>query len=191
MGSREKILQSILSAKTGETLLPQVENKPTILGDKVQNFVAAVTTVGGNVVEVGSLNHVSDHVEMLFPSGKIISTIEQLRWYSPYVAKDPHTYEDVELAIFYGHFGVAENGAVWITDSGMIDRAIPFIAQHLALVVEKNNIVPTLHEAYERISTSTYDFGVLIAGPSKTADIEQSLVFGAHGPKSLTLFLMG
>lgn len=191
MGSREKILQSILSAKTGETPLPMIENMPAVLGDKAQNFVAMVTAVGGKVVEVGSLNDVSDHVEMTFPSGKIISAIEHLPWYSPYVASDPHTYEDVELAILNGHFGVAENGAVWITDSRMIDRAIPFIAQHLALVLERTNIVPTLNDAYERMRSSPYDFGVFIAGPSKTADIEQSLVFGAHGPKSLTLFLIG
>ena len=31
-------------------------------------------------------------------------------------AVDPHAYEDVELAIIKGHFCVAENGAVWLTD---------------------------------------------------------------------------
>jgi L-lactate dehydrogenase complex protein LldG len=191
MGSRERILQSILNAKKGETSLPQIENRPLAFGDNAENFKATVAAVGGKVIEVGSLNNVSDHVKMLFPSGKIISTIEQLAWYSPYVASDPHTYEDVELAILNGHFGVAENGAVWVTDSNMLDRAIPFIAQHLALVVERINIVPTLNEAYGRINSLAYDFGVFIAGPSKTADIEQSLVFGAHGPKSLTLFLIG
>ena len=33
-------------------------------------------------------------------------------------------------------------------------------------------------------------FGVFIAGPSKTADIEQSLVLGAHGPKTMTVFVI-
>ena len=35
-----------------------------------------------------------------------------------------------------------------------------------------------------------YGFGTFISGPSKTADIEQSLVLGAHGPKSMTVFLV-
>ena len=102
----------------------------------------------------------------------------------------PHAFENVDLAILKGHFGVAENGAVWITDKLMGDRSIPFISQHLALVINKQDIVPTLQEAYERIDYDPYEYGTVIAGPSKTADIEQSLVLGAHGPKSLIVFLM-
>jgi L-lactate dehydrogenase complex protein LldG len=191
MGSREKILQAILSAKTGETSLPAIENISMSHGDNVENFIKMVAAIGGKVMEVNSLEKVRDNVDALFPSIKIITTIEQLPWYSPHVATDPHAYEDIDLAILRGHFGVAENGAVWITDSLMNDRVVPFISQHLALVINKNSIVPTLYEAYERIGSLLYDFGVFIAGPSKTADIEQSLVFGAHGPKSLTIFLIG
>jgi L-lactate dehydrogenase complex protein LldG len=90
-----------------------------------------------------------------------------------------------------GNFGVAENGAVWITESGMGDRALPFICEHLLLVLPLTEILSNMHEAYERIGDLKYDLGTFIAGPSKTADIEQSLVLGAHGPKSLTVILVG
>jgi L-lactate dehydrogenase complex protein LldG len=190
MENREKILQRIANVKVAETPLPSLKGLSTALGDTTQNFIEMVRAVGGKVVEVDKLDDVLKIVDGLFPSSKIICTDANLPLYSPYVAADPHTFEDVDLAILPGHFGVAENGAVWITDPLMGDRAIPFIVQHLALVVQKRSIVPTLHDAYERIGLSEYDFGVFIAGPSKTADIEQSLVFGAHGPKSLTVFLL-
>lgn len=51
-----------------------------------------------------------------------------------------------------------------------------------------------MHAAYDRIAAleaaAAYGFSTFIAGPSKTADIEQSLVLGAHGPISLTVFLL-
>ncbi|RYZ34568.1 MAG: hypothetical protein EOP49_34380, partial [Sphingobacteriales bacterium] len=52
-----------------------------------------------------------------------------------------------------------------------------------------SRLVSTMQEAYERIGYAAYSFGVFIAGPSKTADIEQSLVLGAHGPKSMTVLI--
>ena len=68
-------------------------------------------------------------------------------------------------------------------------RVLPFITKHLVLVLNKENIVPFLHQAYQKLSSSETDFGVFVSGPSKTADIEQSLVIGAQGALSLTVFI--
>ena len=68
-------------------------------------------------------------------------------------------------------------------------RVLPFITQHLILFVPADRLVPTMHQAYQRVSIGATGFGVFIAGPSKTADIEQSLVIGAHGPRSLVVCL--
>ena len=190
MGSRDKVLQRIAGVRVEETVLPAVKNMSTALGDPCQRFIEMVAAVGGKVIEVSALEKVPEIVESMFLSARIVSTIVELPWYSHSVVTDPHQFEDLDLAILRSHFGVAENGALWITDELMGDRVIPFIVQHLALILEKKNIVPTLHDAYDRIGSSGYDFGTFIAGPSKTADIEQSLVFGAHGPKSLTVFLV-
>src|SRR5690606_8743900 len=97
---------------------------------------------------------------------------------------DPHSFENTELAIIRAHFVVSENGASWLTEEAMGQRIIPYICQHLAVLVDADDVIPTLHEAYERIGTGDYGFGGFIGGPSKTADIEQALVLGAHGPLS-------
>ena len=102
---------------------------------------------------------------------------------------DPHLLEDIDVAILPGVFAVAENAAVWFTARGVRHRVLPFIAQHLVLVVPAQNLVHNMHEAYERLSFQQAEFGTFISGPSKTADIEQSLVIGAHGPRSLTVCL--
>jgi L-lactate dehydrogenase complex protein LldG len=109
---------------------------------------------------------------------------------------DPHGYADVDLAIARGEFAVAENGAVWVSDAEVPHRALYFLAQHLVLVVPAGDIVGDLHAAYARIQRAGEPIGArpwrgFIAGPSKTADIEQALVIGAHGPRSLLVALVG
>lgn len=79
---------------------------------------------------------------------------------------------------------MAENGAVWLKNSDNRHRSLYFIAQNIVIVVQKEDILNNMHEAYERISFEQAGYGVFVSGPSKTADIEQSLVIGAHGPKS-------
>jgi L-lactate dehydrogenase complex protein LldG len=58
------------------------------------------------------------------------------------------------------------------------------------VVLNKKDLLSNMHQAYDRIADAGYDFAAFIAGPSKTADIEQSLVLGAHGPKSMIIFLL-
>jgi L-lactate dehydrogenase complex protein LldG len=104
--------------------------------------------------------------------------------------QDPHDLEGIEVAIIPGTFGVAENAAVWITGEALNPhRAILVIAQHLILIVPADQIVDNLHQAYERLQGNANTFGVFVSGPSKTADIEQSLVIGAHGARSCTVVL--
>lgn len=102
---------------------------------------------------------------------------------------DPHELETVEMAVLRAEFGVAENGAVWISDRYLQHRVLPFITQNLAFVIPANSLVKNMHDAYKRL-TDTTGWGCFIAGPSKTADIEQSLVIGAHGSRSLVVFLV-
>jgi L-lactate dehydrogenase complex protein LldG len=58
----------------------------------------------------------------------------------------------------------------------------------LVLVLDKKNIVANMQQAYNRLEDAG-NYGVFIAGPSKTADIEQSLVIGAHGARSMMVLI--
>jgi L-lactate dehydrogenase complex protein LldG len=106
-------------------------------------------------------------------------------------AADPHNLADVDVAVVKGVLGVAENAATWVAEADVVHRVLPFIAQNLVIILHEADIVPTLHEAYARLNIRESNYGVFIAGPSKTADIEQSLVIGAHGARSLTVVVVG
>lgn len=95
---------------------------------------------------------------------------------------------DEEYFLYESTLGVAENGAIWASDLKN-DRSKLFICEKLIINIKKSNILQNMHQAYEKISFDSREFGTFISGPSKTADIEQSLVLGAHGAMELFICL--
>jgi L-lactate dehydrogenase complex protein LldG len=193
MESRAKILQA-LSKKFTDTPapLPEVKAFPPAAGEPVDKFEFILRGIGGRTVRVSSYREINEFIAKEYTANaRIISLVKEVAGSAITPDIDPHTFENVDLVILQPHFGVAENGAAWITSDRMGDRALPFISQHIALVITTDSILHTMHEAYEKIGNANHPFGTFIAGPSKTADIEQSLVLGAHGPKSMTVFLLG
>ena len=87
--------------------------------------------------------------------------------------------------VLEGVLGVAENGAVLLKE--VDDRKLYTFYEEITIVLDKNHIVNNMHEAYQK--TKIDSFALFMAGPSKTADIEQSLVIGAHGAKRCYLLL--
>lgn len=109
--------------------------------------------------------------------------------FNPDELEDPRDLAGTDVAIVRGAFGVVENGAVWIPRA-FRHKAMLFIPEALVILLDRKQIVCNMHEAYTREDFDTYDFGSFIAGPSKTADIEQALVIGAHGARDVTVILL-
>lgn len=194
MSSRAAILSKVKNNQPGLKPLPADLTSAGNGQDLVAQFRSVLISIGGAAIDVDNYDDIRKYLTAEFKGfHRSISTLAELSDLTEqgWENNDPHSYENVDLAIIKAHFGVAENSALWITEELMHQRVIPFIAQQLAVVVRKEDIVATMHDAYTRIGAAEYGFGAFIAGPSKTADIEQSLVLGAHGPKSMTVFLLG
>jgi L-lactate dehydrogenase complex protein LldG len=199
MSSRDKILGAVKENQPEFRELPPVLDPPVGGTEQLAaKFVSVLEAIGGSAYTVSGFDRIASILrEQHHDARRIVSGCPELASLAETGIHydDPHTLEDIDLAVLRAHFGVAENGACWITEDLMIERALPFIAQHLALVIRKKDIVANMHAAYERIAAAetagmVYGFATFIAGPSKTADIEQSLVLGAHGPRSMIVFLL-
>lgn len=194
MTSRAEILDAVRRHLPQSSPLPDLTGPWITYPDPAAQFAAVLEMIGGRCVRVANEAELPAQLAQLPEFQSSQRTLSLIPGVASHVdleaVADPHDLEDIDFAILRGEFAVAENAAVWVTDAGVRHRVVYFLCQHLALVVPADRIVNNLAEGYRRIGFGGPGFGAFIAGPSKTADIEQSLVIGAHGPKSLTVFLV-
>ncbi|WP_428026004.1 LutC/YkgG family protein [Arcobacter sp.] len=187
MSSREEILNAIKANNVvKDAILPEYDEFGITFENKLEKFAEVIKTVGGESFIIPK-EKLDETVKKLYENlGIVYSNVEScsLSNFDANGQEHAHGLKDIDLAIVKGNFAVAENGAVWIKDVNNKHRSLYFIAQNIIIVVNKNDIVNNMHEAYTKIEFENSGYGVFVSGPSKTADIEQSLVIGAHGPKS-------
>ena len=187
MTSKEKILKNIKDNNIVKNVkLPSYENFGIKFDNKFETFSTMIESVGGKALLIEK-DKLDETIKALYPEEKqIASNVDfcSLGNFDANSYDDAHDLKDIDLAIVKGNFAVAENGAIWMKNQNNRHRALYFIAQNIVIVIDEKEILNNMHEAYEKISFEDKGYGVFISGPSKTADIEQSLVIGAHGPKS-------
>jgi L-lactate dehydrogenase complex protein LldG len=204
MSSKQVILDAIRRGRPAESALPDLDQAWTTYADRRQQFADVLQSVGGQARFVANITELCEQLAampVVVAAQKSVSLVPGAGEPNVDMATidSPHALSDIDVAILPGELAVAENGAVWVTDRQVPLRVIFFLCQHLVLVVPVERIVDNMHAAYKWLATAGEGgrsmfaqpvFGSFISGPSKTADIEQALVIGAHGPRSLTVFLV-
>ncbi len=100
------------------------------------------------------------------------------------------------VALSYARWGVAEIGAV-VTLTGKANPAANnLLPEHHIVILDIDKLLPDLerlwHELEHAMEHEGRPRGInCIAGPSSTADVEMTLVYGAHGPQSWHVILLG
>ena len=193
MSSREQILSQIKTNQPDYQELNVQFKFESVFENLYEKFAEILSFVGGKALEVSSYEEIKADVRSHYHDvTNIATTIEELSELADFSLNvtDPHDLEMLNLAIIKGDFAVAENAAIWVSEKQLPHRALPMITQYLAIVIHKSDIVTNMHRAYERVKVNETGFGTFISGPSKTADIEQSLVIGAHGARGLVVYVM-
>jgi L-lactate dehydrogenase complex protein LldG len=155
-------------------------------------FTEHLTKAGATAHTVGSPAEAAATLTALYPSAKVVCSAvpEIVGTRRVEDIHDPHDLADVDVGVMRAQFGVAESGAVWLTQEDLIVNALAFLSQHLVVLLDPNDIVSQMHEAYRRVRLDETAYGCFMAGPSATADIEATLVHGAQGARSLSVFFL-
>jgi len=194
--ARQSMLDRIVTHQVDGPALPDIEMDRVItFDDPVAKFEEMLGMVGGEVhhVKTGAdVEAVLKSIPVYAKAHRVVSLVPEAISGTVNLdgMDDPHDLSTLDWTIARGEFMVAENGAIWVDGSSLPHRVLLFIAQYLAIVVPSAEILCNMHQAYQRIEKFGSRFGIFVSGPSKTADIEQSLVLGAHGCRTLQVFIV-
>ncbi len=189
--SRDKILGAIRANKPASVAHPGAFT-PVRSVDPRATYAERVKLSGGEAVCLTNGESLADAVTRVFADcASRLSFVDSVPSTAA-MPSDDAGYTALDLAVIPGKLAVAENGAVWVHFADDRARRASLLARDVALVVPAGALVAPMHDAFAHpeFRSTCGDQGVFLAGPSKTADIEQCLVIGAHGPCSLRVFLV-
>jgi hypothetical protein len=90
---------------------------------------------------------------------------------------------------------VAQTGSIFVSTRSANGRAASIFPEMHLVIARRDQLVPDLPAAFallrSRYGSNWPSMISLITGPSRTSDIEKTLVLGAHGPKRLAVYFQG
>lgn len=195
--SRTTILSQLRNNTVESYEMPNLDLlNPIRYSDPIAQFKEQATgAAGAKVIELADGGSIDAAVHAIYPNAKIIaSNLDGVTaTLNPDMVASAQELASADVGVVKGYIGVAENACIWIPQT-MKERAICFASEYLVIILKKSDIVNNMHEAYEKIEKSRkyfkeYKFGTFISGPSKTADIESALVYGAQAARGVTIIL--
>ncbi|MDE6380828.1 MAG: LUD domain-containing protein [Muribaculaceae bacterium] len=191
MTTKDTILNNLRSNVRETYDKPDLSFAKLTYPDPIEAFIhTASTSAGAKVIEMKEGDDINDLIRQAYPNTKTIaSNVPGVKAdKNPDKVERPQDLDGTDVSVVEGTVGCAENACIWIPQT-MKQRAVCFICEYLVIILDRKNIVSNMHEAYSRIEMSEKGFGAFISGPSKTADIEQSLVYGAQSFCGVTIIL--
>ena len=189
MSTRESILDAVRRNQPAAVALPEVPLFDTDASPLWERFTFALQRMGGKLAELLPGSDLNRFIRELFPTAEVIcSATPEVVGNKPIGdVREPRDLDDVDVGVVRAAFGVAETGSVFLSERELVVNALAYLAQHLVVLLDPDEIIGNLHQAYRRPEFREVRYGVLMTGPSATADIEGVLIHGAQGVRTLTL----
>lgn len=191
--TKNAILMRIKNGKPASIPLP---NMPVFQyqGNPLDDFIKHLSGFDGKIVKFrtreDAISWIAAQEIMEASRHKIYSTIPDVNGnITEEDISDLRNAEKIEVCITEGIMGVAEMGAIWVTDESLKHVACALLSLHLFIMIDCQQIVGGLHEAYSKLNLHDHQYGSFFTGPSATADIEAVRITGAQGPLELTAII--
>jgi L-lactate dehydrogenase complex protein LldG len=210
---RQRILEKLRAAQAAPLACPDaevfykesMEDQPTRVERLMLHMKNAMAEVHrSSAADLGScLNRIcSDkQVQLLAVAPELLSDSALCEHLSQQLQMLPVTqchvdqealFNTVDAGLTLTHGGIAETGTLVLWSGDESPRMLSLVPPVHIAILHASCVVESLMDMMirEKWSTGLPTNVVLISSPSKTADIQQTLAYGAHGPKQLVVVLV-
>lgn len=213
--ARERVLANVRAALNREAPLPEsvakslqarltrprANLKPDIGNDPLEHFIDKLQSVSGKVTRVPSVDKVSEvvarHLETYDLGAELVvapdPALEGIPWSNRFAIERRAATGGDRVSVTGAYAGVAETGSLVLLSGPESPTTLNFLPDDHIIVLRESHIVPHIEDVWARMRREkramprTVNF---ITGPSKTADVEQTIQEGAHGPRRLHVILV-
>jgi len=212
--AREIILSNLRTASPARDFAPSdfsvIEEKKLTAKEKIARYIEVTQAVNTEIHDVGSDTWVGDVEAFLVkkglrhlmygPTSEVGKEIDQnWRGQGPKLVPYQNAMEnckdvlfDIDASITSTLGAIAETGSLIVWPTKEEPRLLSLTPPIHIAIVRANEFYTTFQEAIDKMDwiKNMPTNALLISGPSKTADIEQELCYGVHGPKELIVFIV-
>jgi len=108
---------------------------------------------------------------------------------------DPKELERFDCAVLEAQSLLADTGSAIVVLDNTADRVLPYLPRTCAIVATSASLhavmsAQALACIWDAANAGARGEALIVAGPSRSADIEKTLVLGAHGPQALAVFII-
>ncbi|MCR8913240.1 lactate utilization protein [Marinobacter panjinensis] len=218
MSSRDAILQRLRHRSGGELTAPECDfsvlDRPEwTTAEKLDMFEQTIESVHGEVhrtTESGWIDRLAEILQSRGAQSLLIAKDHEIGQALQSATKGredlPHLliydepveswqetlFSEVDAGITSTRGGIAETGSLILWPSVDEPRLMSLVPPIHIAVLKASELYTTFHQAMQSQgwATGMPTNALLISGPSKTADIEQTLAYGVHGPKELIVLVI-
>jgi L-lactate dehydrogenase complex protein LldG len=178
---------------------PGAGPRPAFEGDAVERFVAKMIEKSATLVRIGSLAEVGPEVARFVESvgaGKrlcVSNALAAIEWPAGFEVERRAARREDETSVTPCFAAVAESGGIVTLSGADTPSTLNFVPDNHVVVVHASQVVRHFEDAWAlwRASGRAIPRTInVISGPSRTADIEQTIQLGAHGPRRLHILLV-
>ncbi|RKZ37398.1 MAG: lactate utilization protein C [Gammaproteobacteria bacterium] len=197
----EPLTADVVTQLEARTTAHESAVRPALGADLVARFTEKLSAVSGRVIPVPAMVDATDGLlayldEFDLPRSAVVSQgglVDEMVWPEGMAVEWRVAGGSDRLSVTGAFCAVAETGTVVLLSAPESPTSLNFLPDDHIVLLGRSQLLPHLEDVWHKLREEVGDMPRtvnLVTGPSKTADVEQTIQLGAHGPRRFAVILV-